>query len=210
MVVTVSVVLAIAGVVLVILGIVGGGISGQIGLPKKLSSFERTFAILGGLLLLIAAYFLDQPSDSQQTATTTSTPMVQTDVRTTPSGGPDQIEEPERAPLTIATQIAPTASTETNSQRVVSNCPTYQLTGQGESLDLSINVPSGEIVLIDAWTFDTTSSGVFVTITGPYQGEHTIVDGAYCGGIDARANYQPLLEQRRSQLSEPYTEINLP
>jgi hypothetical protein len=70
MVVTVSVVLAIAGAVLVILGIVGGGISGQIGLPKKLSSFERTFAILGGLLLLIAAYFLDQPFGSQQTAST--------------------------------------------------------------------------------------------------------------------------------------------
>jgi hypothetical protein len=137
------------------------------------------------------------------------------DNRTAPGiSTPLDSEEQPAAQVAPTQIIVSTISAENNSQsappQVISNCPIYEVTGQGKSLDLSIDVPSGEIVFIDAWTFDTTSSGVFVTITGPYQGEHTIIDGAYCGGVNASANYQPLLEQRRSQLSAPYMEINLP
>jgi hypothetical protein len=62
---SIPVVLAIAGVILVALGIVGGGITGQFGFPS-LPPRDRVLACVGGLLFLVAAYFLDQPRTSPQ------------------------------------------------------------------------------------------------------------------------------------------------
>jgi len=108
--------------------------------------------------------------------------------------------------------VQPNISAPQNSDAVqtIQNCPMYEDTGKGGQKILNIDVPAGEIAFIDAYAFDTTNGGVLVTIIGEYHGTHTIRDGAYCWGIKATDNYQPVLNQRRSQLSPNFTEISLP
>lgn len=89
----------------------------------------------------------------------------------------------------------------------LATCPEYRPTTAGQSVVMDIDVPEGELAFVDAWAFDTVSSGVFVRIRGPYQGRHTIADGSYCGGIDGRKNYAPLEQQRRSYFKAPYREM---
>ena len=95
-------------------------------------------------------------------------------------------------------------------QQTISNCLIYKAEGKGVTWELDIDVPVGEIAFVDAWGFDDRSGGVFVTITGPYTGHHKIVDGAFCGGIPANANYEPVKQQRLQQMQEPFQRISLP
>jgi hypothetical protein len=89
----------------------------------------------------------------------------------------------------------------------VENCPDYRPTTPGKTVTMEIDVPAGQISFVDAWGFDTISTGVFVRISGPHRGQHTIADGAYCGGIDVRRNFAPVEQQRRSYFKEAYREL---
>lgn len=84
---------------------------------------------------------------------------------------------------------------------VVKNCPMppYEVTGQ-RTVRKAIRVPAGEIAFIDAAGFDGYEETVFVTITGPYSGEHMITAGAFCGGIPADSDYELVKKQRESQV----------
>lgn len=122
------------------------------------------------------------------------------------------------APVTVVLEIPPASNQPTTGnqptaepqQQTVYNCPIYKAPGKGVTWAIDINVAAGEIAFIDAWGFDDRSGGVFVTITGPYAQQHTIHDGAFCGGIPANSNYEPVKEQRLSQMHEPFQSISLP
>lgn len=90
------------------------------------------------------------------------------------------------------------------------NCPTYKETKVGVEKNMDIVVSEGEIAFINALGFDELSGGVFVTITGPYTGNHTLRDGAFCGGIPVDSNYEPVREQRREVQDVRTWEISLP
>ena len=78
----------------------------------------------------------------------------------------------------------------TSVQEIIYDCPKYLETGKGKSLSLSIDIPLGEIAFIDGYGFDNKKGGAFVTITGPYQGQHVITDGAFCSGIDINLDFR--------------------
>jgi hypothetical protein len=112
-------------------------------------------------------------------------------------------------PSTEITQTTQSPIPTTSVQEIIYDCPNYLETGKGKSLSLSIDIPSGEIAFIDGYGFDNKKGGVFVTITGPYQGQHVITDGAFCSGIDINANYAPLQEQRLNRCAS-CQKISLP
>ena len=123
------------------------------------------------------------------------------------------VEMPTSPSVSYATSPSRNSSApnDSSSPRTISNCPLYKSSGKGVTFEMDIDVPSGEIAFIDAWGFDLRSSGVFVTITGPYRGHHTIVDGAFCGGIPSTANYETLKQQRLDQVKHlQYQSIFLP
>lgn len=82
---------------------------------------------------------------------------------------------------------------------IIYSCPKYKETGKANSLTMDIDIPSGQIAFIEAHGFDDRRGGFFITVVGPYQGEHTIIDGAFCSGINADTDYALLEEQRRKE-----------
>lgn len=116
----------------------------------------------------------------------------------------------DAAPSETVVSVAPSNAQATSLPVSSVECPIYRLGGTGVTWDMDVNVPAGEIAFIDAWGFDTTTNGVFVTITGPYTGKHTITDGAFCGGISANTNYYPIWSQRFNNMKDPFQQILLP
>jgi hypothetical protein len=131
-------------------------------------------------------------------------------VASTPQSNVSQPNAPKSS-QTNSTSQSPSASNSNSIPKTISNCPLYKSSGKGMTLEMDIDVPAGELALIDTWGFDDRNSGVFVTITGPYRGHHTIVDGAFCGGIPVTANYEPVKQQRLDQLKHlAYQSVFLP
>lgn len=128
---SIAVILAIAGVVLVGLGILGGGVTGQFGFPR-LARSERISSLIGGLLFLLAAYVLDRPLTPQQaeipSVAATSTMVSETpsvvDTTQLPTSMLNQTSEPTRTSITAATQSIVTG--ETNTAQAGIGCNTME------------------------------------------------------------------------------------
>lgn len=121
---------------------------------------------------------------------------------------PPAIEAGSQNQDNVATPEA--RKTDVPGKKQITSCPIYREVGKGLTWDIDINVPALEMAFIDAWGFDERSGSVFVIITGPYEGTHTIHDGAFCGGIPVTANYEPVKQQRMGYLQAGYQTVYLP
>lgn len=109
-----------------------------------------------------------------------------------------------------------------STQFAISSCPGYPnlpyWSSEGpRSRTEMVVIPDGQIAFIDTASVTTKegtwSNGVFMTIIGPYSGEITLYDGAFCGGISTMADYQPVMQQRLMIISSNfvnYQAVNLP
>lgn len=77
-----SAIIGVGGVVLIVLGIVGGGFTGQLGLPRLLTQRERILSLIGGAFLIVLAYSLDP---SRNTPPATSPPTIVAEITPIPS-----------------------------------------------------------------------------------------------------------------------------
>lgn len=154
-------------------------------------------------LLLLLALTIASGCDQQHK----STPVVV---------GPAAPQASTLVPSSTAGTGTPTSSPSSTSPPntgtlVITQCPKYTETGKGNTLALDFNVPAGEVAFVDAYAFDDRrSSNVFVTLTGPFAGIHTVQDGAYCYGIPATADYKSLEQSRRAQCGPNCISVRLP
>ena len=119
------------------------------------------------------------------------------------------VNVPSSTQVAVATEMLQQLPTSTAMQTIY-DCPIYQETGVGITIQIHLSIPAGEIAFINTTRFDDKDGGVFVTVTGPYDGYHYLHDGAVCSGIPANANYQPIREQRRQVQNGRTWDIALP
>lgn len=75
-------------------------------------------------------------------------------------------------------------------------CPGKNHTGSGDEADIDLSVPEDHIQYIWASFFDRETSGiVLITVTGPYQGTHQIIDGGLCDPILTTSYFNDLTYQ---------------
>lgn len=73
----------------------------------------------------------------------------------------------------------------TDNPDTVEVCPGLQRTGMNQQMTLDIDVPAGYVQYLGGTRFDDAGDGVIITVTGSYQGQHVLYQGAFCEPVIA-------------------------
>ena len=154
-------------------------------------------ALIGMALLLsgIALYILpvttsssaqnnnrQQPEQSLRPTITPAVSATSADSVNLVTSEPSPTEQESSMSLPSPTPIA---LTPTSFPTPFVVCPNRMETGTGQTVQMQIMVPAGQVAYYGGWGFDGVYGGFFVTFNGPYEGTHLLHDGVYCPPVQS-------------------------
>jgi hypothetical protein len=141
---------------------------------KKL---EVIVAVVSIAALIIAVFAWLFPFNPVGTSPLISTPTVQI------------VQQGNQSVETATPVLSPTQTSIPTIQLpvAITPCDGRINTGIGKDMVLNIQVPSGQVAYAAGWGWDGQYGGVIVTITGQYEGTHTLNNGLYCPPMPANS-----------------------